>query len=87
MCEQDWNFPNGHFLSYVLGAGEDGQPPLYVVLNAATERIGVTLPTVPECRLWLEVVNTATMAPAANPVAAGSRMDAPARSVVVFTGA
>ena len=87
MCEQDWNFPNGHFLSYVLGRGEDGQPPLYVVLNAATERIGVTLPTVPECRLWLEVVNTATMAPAANPVAAGSRMDAPARSVVVFTGA
>jgi len=87
MSEQDWNFPNGHFLSYVLGAGEDGQPPLYVVLNAATERIGVTLPTVPECRLWLEVVNTATMAPAANPVAAGSRMDAPARSVVVFTGA
>ena len=50
MTEQDWNFPNGRFLSYVLGArrAADSRRSI-IVLNAAPEAIAFTLPTVPEC--------------------------------------
>ena len=47
MTPEDWNFPEGRFLSYVLGPMEKGQPPLYIVLNAAPEEIEFVLPTVP----------------------------------------
>ena len=44
MTEQDWNFPEGRFLSYVLGPIEPGAPSLYIVLNAAPEAIEFTFP-------------------------------------------
>ena len=47
MTEQDWSFPNGRFLSYVLSADESGRPPVFLVLNAAPEAIEFTLPAVP----------------------------------------
>ena len=50
MTEQDWNFPEGRFLSYLLGSPEQGEPPLYIVLNAAPETIEFTLPTLPDYR-------------------------------------
>ena len=37
MKEQDWNFPEGRFLAYVLGPAEPGHVPIFIVLNAAPE--------------------------------------------------
>ena len=39
MTESDWNFPEGRFLAYVLGPMEQGQAPIFIVLNAAPEEI------------------------------------------------
>ena len=47
MTEQDWKFPEGRFLAYVLGP-VDEYPPLFIVLNSAPEAIEFTLPTIPE---------------------------------------
>ena len=47
MTDQDWSFPNGRFLSYVLSADESSRPLVYLVLNAAPEAIEFTLPAVP----------------------------------------
>ena len=64
MTERDWNFPNGRFLSYVLGPDARGQPPLFLVLNAAPEAIAFTLPAVPECSHWTSALDTAAVAKA-----------------------
>ena len=39
MKEADWKFPDGRFLAYVLGPMEQGQAPIFIVLNAAPEEI------------------------------------------------
>ena len=48
MKEQDWNFPEGRFLAYVLGPIEQGRAPIFIVLNAAPEAIAFKLPKMPE---------------------------------------
>src|SRR5215510_2809572 len=58
MTEADWNFPEGRFLSYVLGAVQAGQSPLFVVLNAAVQEIEFTFPKLPEYSRWLAVLDT-----------------------------
>jgi glycogen operon protein len=87
MTEADWKFPNGHFLSYVLGPAETGEPPVCNVLSAAPEAIMATLPQVPGYSRWQEIINTATGAPAATTVAAGSRYAVPACSILMFAAA
>ena len=37
MTEQDWNFAEGRFLSYVLAPVEGFAGALFIVLNAAAE--------------------------------------------------
>ena len=59
MKEQDWNFPEGRFLAYVLGPTEHGQAPIFIVLNAAPEEIAFKLPKMPEYKNWQQVLNTA----------------------------
>ena len=59
MKEADWNFPEGRFLAYVLGPMEQGQAPIFIVLNAAPEEIGFKLPQMPEYKNWQQVLNTA----------------------------
>ncbi len=86
MTEQDWRFPNSRFLSYVLAPLERGQPPLFLVINAAPEAIDFTLPKVPECGAWSKVQDTSSAMPAGDIVAAGTRLSAPGRSVLVFSG-
>ena len=39
MTEQDWNFPEGRFLAYVLGPVDDSDEALFVVLNAVPQTI------------------------------------------------
>jgi isoamylase len=86
MTEQDWNFPEGRFLAYALGPSEQGKPPLYVVLNAAPEAIEFLLPSFPECSRWAIQLNTAALGQKDQTFDRGSKWQAPARSVLVFSG-
>jgi glycogen operon protein len=87
MTEQDWNFPDGRFLSYVLGPLARTQSPLYVVLNAAPDAIDLKLPTLPEYSHWTVVLNTADASQTTQEFASGAKSHAPARSVLAFAGA
>ena len=58
MKEADWNFPEGRFLAYVLAPMEQGQAPIFIVLNAAPEEIAFTLPRMTEYKNWQQVLNT-----------------------------
>jgi glycogen operon protein len=86
MTEKDWNFPEGRFLSFVLGPRERGQRPLLVVLNAAPEAIKFMLPKFPDCTRWRRELDTTRDTPAAGPIDPGDTENAPPRSVLVFAG-
>jgi isoamylase len=86
MTEEDWRFPNGHFLSYVLAPTKRGQPPLFLVLNAAPHAIDFMLPSVPECAAWTRALDTSSATLGRRAIAAGTRLTAPERSVLVFSG-
>ena len=58
MKESDWKFPEGRFLAYVLGPMEQGQAPIFIVLNAAPEEIAFKLPKMTEYKSWQQVLNT-----------------------------
>jgi glycogen operon protein len=85
MTEQDWTYPNGRFLAYVLGPLERGGAPLYIVLNAASETVSFTLPVFPDCSRWILLFRTAGDVADEPPLAAGLRIRAPACSVLVFS--
>jgi glycogen operon protein len=87
MTEHDWNFPEGRFLSYVLGPAQAGQAPIYIVLNGATETIEITVPTLPEYNRWTLLLNTAPQAETGQEFPSGSKSHAGGRSVSVFSGA
>ena len=86
MNEQDWSFPNGRFLSYVLGPTEAGGVPLYVVLNGATHPVEFMLPKVQTFRHWHCVFATAPLGDTRS-LPAETRCDARAQSVLVFAAA
>jgi isoamylase len=86
MTEADWNFPEGRFLSYVLGPVQAGRSPLFIVLNAAAQEIEFTLPTLPEFSRWLPVLDTVNRIEAGKEHTAGSKAMAPSRAVLVFSG-
>jgi isoamylase len=86
MKEQDWKFPEGRFLAYVLGPIEAGQPPIFIVLNAAPEAIKFTLPKMPEYKNWRQLLNTADVKQTVAAFASGGEATAPPRSVLVFSG-
>jgi glycogen operon protein len=86
MTEQDWNFPEGRFLSYVLAPGEAGGAALFVVLNAAPEEIAFHLPKLPEYTRWQQVLNTTELKQASSEFAAGAAATAPPRTVLAFAG-
>ena len=46
MGEADWNFPDGRFLAYILGAIVEGGEPFLIVLNGADEAVDITGPGV-----------------------------------------
>jgi len=86
MKESDWKFPEGRFLAYVLGPMEQGQAPIFIVLNAAPEEIAFKMPKMTEYKRWQQVLNTTDNAPATADFAAGAEMKAPPRSVRAFAG-
>jgi isoamylase len=87
MTEQDWNFPEGRFLAYVLGAVEQGQAPIFIVLNAAPEAIAFKLPKMPEYKNWEQVLNTADSEQTTLSFVSAADAEAPPRSVLAFAGA
>ena len=86
MKEQDWNFPEGRFLAYVLGPIEHGHAPIFIVLNAAPEAIAFKLPKLPEYKNWQQLLNTADVKQTITDFASGSEAKAPPRSVLAFAG-
>jgi isoamylase len=86
MKESDWNFPEGRFLAYVLSPMEQGQPPIFIVLNAAPEEIPFNLPKMSEYKSWKQVLNTAEPRQASAEFASGADTKAPPRSVLAFAG-
>jgi glycogen operon protein len=86
MKESDWQFPEGRFLSYVLGPVEQGQAPIFVVLNAVPEEIAFKLPKMNEYKSWHQVLNTADTKQTTIGFAAGADAKAPPRSVLAFAG-
>jgi glycogen operon protein len=86
MKDEDWNFPESRFLSYVLGPVEQGGSPIFIVLNAAPEEIAFKLPKLPEYKAWQQVLNTADSKEMAADLESGSEAKAPPRSVLAFAG-
>jgi glycogen operon protein len=86
MKEQDWKFPEGRFLAYVLGPIEHDQPPIFIVLNAAPEEIAFKLPKMPEYKSWQQLLNTADVKQMVADFGSGSDAKAPPRSVLAFSG-
>jgi isoamylase len=87
MTEEDWRFPNGHFLAYVLAPIGRGKTAVLVVINAAPDAIEFTLPDFPEGSTWTRVHDTTSETLGRRAIPAGTRFTAPERSVLVFSGA
>jgi glycogen operon protein len=86
MTEADWKFPDGRFLAYVLGPMEQGQAPIFIVLNTAPTEIGFTMPKMPEYKNWQQVLNTTETQQSGASFVAGAASKAPPRSVLAFAG-
>jgi glycogen operon protein len=87
MTEADWNFPEGRFLSCVLGPANETDPPLYVVLNAAPETIEFTLPSLPKYSRWTMLLETAPKPRVGEQRTSGAKLEARPRSILAFSGA
>jgi isoamylase len=85
MTEDDWKYPEGRFLSYVLGA-VDAHSPLYVVLNAAPDAIPFVLPKLDAYKRWERVLNTADDRQTCEVFDSAAQMEAPPRAVLVYAG-
>jgi glycogen operon protein len=85
MTAEDWNFPRGRFLAYVLAASTGEGAPLYVAINAVDDMIAIVLPDIAGVSGWREELNTAT------PLAdrqwdRNAALDVAPRSVLVLSG-
>jgi glycogen operon protein len=87
MTEQDWNFPEGRFLSYVLAPAQEKTESLLIVLNGALQAIPFILPDVGGYRRWTTLLDTASKHHPGKQSAAGLQLQAWPRSVLAFSGA
>jgi len=88
MKEEDWNFPEGRFLAYVLAAADEGGEPLLVVFNAAENGVELTLPQWPSIATWNRVLDTAANAVPGSEQAEppGAKLIASPISILAFAG-
>ena len=86
MSEADWNFPDGRFLAYVLGAVVEQAEPLLIVLNGADDAVDVTGPGWPKVARWACIIDTANGQSNSTTLEIGSRWSAQPRSVLAFAG-
>jgi len=85
MTEKDWNFPQGRFLAYALGALAPDEPVLYVVLNASPQTIAFKLPNFQGYRRWVALLNTVER-PETPKSLPGAQLQSPGNSVLAFAG-
>ncbi len=88
MKDEDWNFPEGRFLAYVLAAADEGGEPLLVVFNAAENGVDLTLPQWPNVAKWDRVLDTAADAAPNSEQAEppGAKLIAPPIAILAFAG-
>ena len=91
MTEQDWNFPEGRFLSYLLAPIEQGQAALFIVINAAMQTIEFTFPDAGKHSRWTTLLDTGRtddlrQKDLRQEFAAGARLQALPRSTLAFSG-
>jgi glycogen operon protein len=88
MTDEDWNFPEGRFLAYVLASPQQNGEPLFVVFNGALENIEVALPDWDGITRWVCVLNTANDLVLGDGATEppGTVLTAPATSILVFAG-
>src|SRR4029079_6325144 len=84
MSEADWNFPDGRFLAYVLGAVVEQGEPLLIVLNGADDAVDVTGPEWPKVARCACIIDTANGQSNSTALEIGSRWSAQPRSVLAF---
>jgi isoamylase len=87
MGEADWSFPDGRFLSYILGAAVEGGEPLLVVLNGADETVNITGPEWPAVRHWQCIIDTANGQSNSATLELGAHWPAQPCSALAFAGA
>src|SRR5271166_1434265 len=85
MTEQDWHFPEGRFLAYLLSPAKRESESLYIVLNGASEMIEFTLPDF-GYRWWTALLDTARSERTGEEFASGARLRASPQSVLAFSG-
>ena len=88
MGEEDWKFPEGRILAYVLAPPPAGGEPLFLVFNAAPEDIEVTLPAFPGIAKWSRVLSTADNSVLKEDLseAPGAKLTSLAVSILAFAG-
>jgi isoamylase len=86
MGEQDWNFPDGRFLSYVLAAPQQGGQPIFIVLNGADEDVEITFPEWANVAKWQNVLDTSIGTAKYDPVPVGGKWTSRSKSVLAFAG-
>ena len=88
MSEEDWHFPEGRFLAYVMAPLDRDGEPLLLVFNAAPEGIELTLPSWDGVRHWTCVLDTVSPAPLAEHRAGspGDKLTAHTISIMAFAG-
>jgi isoamylase len=85
MTEQDWNFPEGRFLAYVLGPVDDSDEALFVVLNAVPQTIEFKFPQLAGLNRWSLLLDTSPK-PRSGEFAPAAALDALPKSVLAFAG-
>jgi isoamylase len=86
MGKADWNFPDGRFLAYILGAIVEGSEPLLIVLNGADEAVDITGPEWPTVARWQCILDTANGQSNSAPLELGGHWSSQPRSVLAFAG-
>jgi glycogen operon protein len=86
MTQQDWAFPDGRFLAYVMSPAELGTAAIFIVLNSAPEAIDFKMPKMQEYQNWHQLFDTTCDSVQAMPLQAGDDTTAPPRSVIAYAG-
>ena len=86
MTEDDWNFPDSRFVSYVLAAPDQNGAPLFIIINGADADLEVTFPEWPGATHWRNVLDTAMGEPQKILGDTGSPWTVRQRSILAFAG-
>jgi glycogen operon protein len=86
MTDQDWAFPDGRFLAYVLSPSEPDADAIFIVLNSGVQSIPFHLPKIADYPVWHQLFDTTKDTVQVAPLPCGGESSAPPRSVLAFAG-